>query len=124
MRKPTVQSLKNKLDKVFSVFVRQRGMRDENNVCVSCGAVHHWKELQAGHFYRRQHLAVRWDPRNCWPQCFACNVWRRGNYASYSHFMWETQGKEVMDELKQLSRQTTKLTRDYLQEMIGKYQES
>ncbi len=122
MKKPTLKSLKNKLDRVFSEWVRRRGSDEGGtNNCVTCGALKYWKELQAGHFYRRVHLGTRWDERNVWPQCGACNVLRRGNYASYARFMYGKFPKEVLDELDQLHRETVKLTRDYLEGLIKKY---
>lgn len=121
MRKPSVKTLKAKLDKVFSIWVRQRGMTDGNNVCVSCDKILPWQDLQCGHFYRRQYLGTRWDPRNCWPQCFACNVWRRGNYANFSRFMYDKHSKEVMEELHELHKNTVKLTASWLEELIARY---
>lgn len=121
-RLPSLKTLKNKLDVAFSKHIRQRGMSEQEcNICVSCGAVHSWKVLQCGHFYRRQHLGTRWDERNCWPQCFACNVWRRGNYASFAHFMYSTQPPEVMEELEALHKQTVKLTRSDLESLLARY---
>lgn len=124
VRLRSIRALKLDLDAAFSKYIRQRGMTDQGcNTCVSCGAVHDWKVLQAGHFYRRQHLGTRWDARNAWPQCFACNVWRRGNYASYAKFMYSKHSQSVMDELDQLHRQSLKLTREHLEELIDRYRE-
>ena len=121
MKKPTLSSLKKKVDTVFSRWVRARGSREGQNTCVSCGAIHPIGDLQAGHYYRRQHLGTRWDERNVWPQCFACNVWRRGNYASYAKFMYSTYSQEVMDELDELHKRPIKLSRQDLEDLITKY---
>lgn len=122
-RKPTPKALKAKLDSVFSTFIRQRGMdREGQNVCVSCGALMPWERLQAGHYYRRQHLGTRWDERNVWPQCLACNIWRRGNYASFARFMYGKFSLQELDDLDGLHRETVKLNRADLESMIAKYQ--
>ena len=121
--KPTVKTLKNKLDKVFSAFIRQRGMSDQGlNRCVSCGAVLPWQRLQCGHYHRRQHLGTRWDERNCHPQCMACNVWRRGNYANFAKFMYSAYSRDTMNELDILHAQVIKLTRVDLEAKIAHFQ--
>lgn len=122
MKKPSAASLKKKIDAVFSEWVRRKGAdANGNNRCVCCGATHHWKELQAGHYFRRQYINTRWDERNVWPCCFACNVWRRGNYAMYAQFMYKTLGQPVVDELEALHRTQVKLYySDYL-ELLNRY---
>ncbi len=122
LRKPTYKSLKNKFDRVFSEFIRKRGADEGGtNECVTCGALKHWKELQAGHYYRSVHLATRWDERNVWPQCAACNVLRRGNYANYARFMYGKFSQQVLDELHDLHNKSVKFTLAELQEMIERY---
>ena len=124
MKKRTPKSLKAELDAVFSRFIRRRGMSASGmNQCVSCGAVMDWQRLQCGHYYRRQHLGTRWNENNCWPQCMACNVWRRGNYASFARFMYDKFSKEDMDELDRLHRASVKLKPADLQALIEKYKE-
>lgn len=91
------------------------------NVCVCCGAVLPWERLQAAHYHRRQHLGTRWDERNVWPCCFACNVWRRGNYASFARFMYSTYSQAELDELDALHKTTVKFTRADLEGLISKY---
>jgi hypothetical protein len=73
MRKPTLRSLKNKLDGVFSQWIRRRHATSEGfSVCVSCHAVKPWKEMQCGHYVSRMYLATRWDDRNAHVQCASC----------------------------------------------------
>src|ERR1019366_1044163 len=122
MKKPTIKALKNKLDKLFSDYIRQRGA-DENgtNNCVTCGALKHWKELQCGHWHSRRHLATRFDPMNSQVQCGRCNVLLRGNYTAYARFMYANYSAQQLDELEALSRTTIKMTRSDYEALIEKY---
>ncbi len=123
MKKQSYRTLKNKLDKVFSEFIRRRGAsKNGTNRCCSCGAVKPWRELQCGHFVSRVYLATRWDETNCHPQCSACNVLRRGNAIGYSAYLLDRYGTTIFDELETKSKQPTKLTRADLQRMIEETQ--
>jgi hypothetical protein len=96
----TLKSLKAEADKVFSIYIRQRGMDEGGtNTCCSCGALKHWKDLQCGHFVSRVYLSTRWLPLNCHPQCSACNVLRRGNAIGYAQFMLKAYGYDIFDNL-------------------------
>lgn len=119
----TYASAKKKLDQVFSEFVRRRFADHTGAVrCVSCGTVKdHWKEIQAGHFVTRARLATRWHIENAHPQCAACNVLRRGNYAAYSRWMENRYGPSIFAKLDDLSRVPTKFTRADLEAMIEDY---
>ncbi len=123
MKKPTLAKLKKKLDQVFSKWIRQRGADEGGtNECVTCGALKFWKELQCGHYYSRKWTALRWDERNCWPQCLVCNVFLGGNYPSYARYMLSELGQKTLDDLDSAHRVTTKLSRADVEAMIEKYQ--
>jgi hypothetical protein len=123
-KKPSFASLKKKLDQVFSQYVRYKAAGPQGFACcVSCGAVKMWKELQCGHYVSRIYLATRWHEKNCAPQCGACNVLRRGNYAEYTAYMLRKYGAEVIDELIALKRKPVKLTAADLEEMISTYKQ-
>ena len=117
----SLKSLKAELDRVFSVYVRRRGSENGIAACVSCGAKMPWQRIQAGHYVRRQHLATRWDEKNCWPQCFACNVWRRGNYAAYSAWLIKTKGADFPRILVDLASKPSSLKRSDLEELLNHY---
>lgn len=122
-KKPTLSALKKKLDKVFSIYIRQRGMDDGGtNTCVTCGVLKHWKELQCGHWISSIHLSTRWHPLNAHAQCSTCNVLRRGNYPEYEKYMRTEYGHAVMDELLMLKRQTLTMRRPEYEELIELYE--
>ena len=60
---PSISSLEDKLDVLFSKYIRRRHADEGGTVqCVTCGKLMHWEKdgAQAGHFVRRSHRATRW----------------------------------------------------------------
>ena len=118
---PTLRSLKNKLDLVFSSYIRKRDANEEGmGKCVTCG---NWSLLQCGHFIPRQHQAFRWDNMNAHGQCARCNMWLHGNLARYTLFMEKRYGVEVVDDMLNSKHTTVKHSRDDLERLIKLYQE-
>lgn len=119
-KKPKLTTLKKKLWKLTSEYVRRRDADSEGYVkCCTCNATKHWKEMQAGHFIpQAQGNAVKWDLRNMHTQDYRCNINLGGNGAEYYPYMIERYGQEVVDELRRLSHTTVKFTVSDLQEKI------
>lgn len=116
-KKPSRKTIVNKLDKVFSEYIRRRYAKNGIAECVTCGKKDHWKNLQAGHFMSRKHYATRWDEENVEVQCMACNVYRYGEQYLFAKHL----GQEKADELLTKSRTMVKLKDWELQDMIEIY---
>lgn len=110
MAKRKKSSPKDKLDKLFSEYVRRSAADDRGYVkCVTCGKVAHWKDgMQAGHYVPRNHLAIRYDETNVHVQCVGCNVFKKGNMDAYALFMLRTYGREKLEELERKKHEITK----------------
>ena len=69
-----------KTQQVFNRFIR---LRDRDNPCISCRR-HHPGQYHAGH-YRTigANPELRFDERNCFKQCSACNNHLSGNLVNY-----------------------------------------
>lgn len=81
----SVSKLKKDLDSLFSKWVRLSHASEKGFVrCYTCGVLKYWKKIQNGHFISRQYLAIRFDPRNCRPQCVGCNVYGNGKQVEYA----------------------------------------
>ena len=122
-KKKTLPKLKKDLDIVFSRFIRLRyadGVTG-NAICVTCGVIKHWKELQNGHFMSRRHKSTRWHEDNCGVQCYSCNVMQQGKQYEYSLYLDDKFGKGKSDELLLKSKQSLKLDRYDLEQMIKQY---
>ena len=120
MKKST--NLKEKLDKVFSLYIRLRDS-DENGFCTcyTCGKVAHYKEMQNGHFWSRTHLSTRFNEDNCKVQCVGCNIFKKGNYIVYTKRLLKELGEEKFDELERLKNSTVKISKAEYEQMIEHY---
>ena len=115
--------LRDKLDKVFSLYIRQKYADDNGNVaCYTCGKAKHWKELHAGHFVSRRHLCTRFDERNVKPQCPGCNLFNQGNAPIFAQRLLTDYGSKIIDELLEKSKGTCKFTRSDYEDLINQYQ--
>ena len=119
-KKLTRSKLVKKLDKIFSIYIRNRDA-DKNGTCtcITCDRKFYWKNIQAGHFMSRKHYSTRWDERNVYSQCSRCNVFNAGEQYKYSLFL----GKETAEDLLQKSRQIIRYTDADLEELILLYQD-
>jgi hypothetical protein len=124
MKKPKIKTLKAKLDKVFSEWVR-RSEADDNGICtcVTCSKRLPWKEIHNGHFISRGKLSTRFDERNCHNQCCGCNTFKNGEPQKYWLWMENQYGREELDKLIELSNQIVKLTPEWYAEKIADYLE-
>lgn len=67
------KSLKEKLDRVFSLYIRLRDT-DENGYfrCPTCGRVKTFKDADCSHYWSRTHTSTRFDEDNCVAECRYC----------------------------------------------------
>ena len=119
---PSRSKLVQKLDQVFSVFVRLSvADKDWYITCPLCGARVHWTKAQNMHFIKRSVYKYRWDEKNCHAGCMRCNVILHGNYIVYTRRMQRKYGEILVDEMIN-DRQIMKIATWSLQEMIEHYQ--
>jgi len=114
----TYKKLKKRLDEVFSLYIR---LRDKNKVCISCGKKSDNKE--AGHFYSRSVLSLRWDGDNVNGQCVYCNQNLKGNLPGYENGIIQRYGRGVLDRLERTSSMQVKFKIFELSDMIDIYEE-
>lgn len=102
---PTDQ--KGILDAIFSQCIR-RAHADHRGyvVCVTCSAVGHWRSFDNGHFQKREHMATRFDPRNCAPQCEDCNRFNDGMNEEFAAYIDRVHGAGMAEELVRLADTT------------------
>ena len=100
------QKLVAKLDKVFSQYVRLRDARHVGGycACITCGSLHHWKEIDCGHFIPRARLATRWDEFNCAAQCKRCNYHRHGEHDIFRAELVRIYGRTAIEAMETKSR--------------------
>jgi len=95
-------------------------------VCVTCGVIKNWKELQCGHFVDGRNNSVLYDERLCFPQCFKCNMkgmgCLAGNKIRFFLFM-KSKGytDEQLKEFDNLKHQIKKMSWKDYQDVYNKY---
>lgn len=104
------RALVKKIDVAFSKYVRARDTKDGWGRCCSCGAMKLYAEGDCGHFINRRHMSTRWHDKNSHFQCASCNRFQEGNAAGYSLFMIDKYGREMVEYLMSLSRETARFT--------------
>lgn len=115
-------ALEKKLDKEFSDYVRRKDADEGGTVtCFTCGGLFFWRDVDAGHFVKRQHRATRWNTKNVRPQCRRDNHFMGGRQDDFAANIVREHGQEVFEELMQLKYQTKKHSRSEIEEMIEKY---
>ena len=120
-KKTQRKKLVEKLDKVFSIYIRLREAKNEIAECFTCGKQDHYKKLQNGHFQSRKHYSTRWDEINCQVQCAGCNVFRYGEQYKFSVNLDLKYGKGTAEAMHLKSNQTVKLDNYDLEVLITKY---
>lgn len=80
MKNPSKSTMKNKLDKIFSLVVRKRGY------CQRCNMVD-YEKFQCCHIYSRANLAVRWTLNNALCLCAGCHFWGHQNPTEFTELV-------------------------------------
>jgi hypothetical protein len=121
MKKPTRKSLIDKLDKVFSIYIRTRYAVNEIAKCYTCGKKEHWKKQHAGHFASRKHYSTRWNEYNVQVQCPSCNIWQQGMQFEFGKQLCLQYGDNFADELMNESKKIRKFDDIEIKDMIEYY---
>ena len=95
------------VDKKASEYIRRKSA-DSNGYCkcVTCdkGGLFHWKDLDCGHFIKRDHLLTRYIETNMAPQCKKCNRFQGGREARFAEYIIKKDGIEEFNRLMNLER--------------------
>jgi hypothetical protein len=85
-RPQTLAGLKRKAWKLLSEVIRREAQAKAQQFgngfipCYTCGELHEWNDIQAGHAIPGRTGAVLFDEEVIRPQDYRCNVALRGNY--------------------------------------------
>ena len=115
--------LTKKLDRIFSVFVRLSGTKEDGScTCFTCSKVLHWREIQCGHFQSRRFYSTRFHELNCKPQCYGCNIGLSGNQYTFGINLDKLHGKDTADSMVRKSKEVKKFTSEKMMELIEHYE--
>lgn len=117
-------NLKNKLDTVFSQYIRLRDM-EEGRVfrCISCNRILPISQADCGHYINRQHMSTRWHEMNCHAQCRKCNRFDEGNMQGYRLGLVRMYGEKHVAVLESYKYRVTKYS-DFEMSALIKYYKS
>jgi hypothetical protein len=123
-KRMSISQLTKKLDTIFSIYIRLENANKNGMVkCFTCDSVHHYKAIQNGHFQSRRFMSTRFDPFNCAPQCYACNVGMSGMQYEFGKRIDLKYGAGIADLIAQKSKVVKKFIPDELVEMIEYFKE-
>jgi hypothetical protein len=99
-KKTDRQRLINKLDTIFSEFIRLRDS-DKNGICkcITSGEYFHWQSCDAGHFITRDNMATRWDETNVNAQGRGDNRFKSGKQYEHGLAIDKKHGQGTADKL-------------------------
>ena len=117
-REDTVKSLIRKADNIFSQYIRLEAADFEGWVyCFTCGKKVNWTNIDNGHFIKRQYEFLRFNKKNCHPQCTDCNWLKQGNDAVYEKNLIKMYGQDTVNWLH-ANKKHKKFTRWELKVLI------
>lgn len=97
--------LERLLDEEVSFHIRGTPAAKNNGyvACYTCGTMHHFKKLDAGHYVGRAHRGTRWDLRNIRPQCTRCNSLMEGMHWQFRRRLVEEIGAAEVEDVERLA---------------------
>lgn len=109
----TKKSLLHEADKWFSRFIR---LRDANGAefvrCFTCRNIVHIKEIQNGHWIRRENWGTRFNEINCHSQGVCCNFYKGGAEDMYEKRIEQRYGPSMPDKLRELAEKNKRRPTD------------
>lgn len=124
MKKPKLRTLVNKLDAIFSKYIRLSKADGRGNAqCFTCDKVAPITEMDCGHFVGRQHKSTRWSEINCQPQCRYCNRYCEGKKDVFAVRLIQTYGPHILMELQEQKNIITNYKPPDLEELIRSYKQ-
>ncbi len=101
-------------DALFSKCIRlYRADKNGEVKCFTCDTKKHWTLMQNGHYIGRANMFLRFDGRNCRPQCEYCNCHKHGNLLVFAQNL-ELEYKGITDILYEEAKMIYKYTREEL----------
>ena len=123
-KKSAIDTLEDKLDSVFSLYIRLRDSRDYDHLffrCISCGMVKPFEKADCGHYFSRRNQSTRYNEVNCHAECSHCNRFKADHLHGYRENLIKKIGQERFDLLAWEAKQPKKWTEFELRALIDHY---
>ncbi len=112
--KPAKASKKNAKKRAWDIFSKWIRLRDSDEhgrvKCITCSAVKHWKEMDAGHYITRAKESTLFDEQNVNGQCGGCNRWQGGKFLEHAQAIERKYGTGTRDRIETKAMQLCKRT--------------
>jgi hypothetical protein len=89
--------------------------------CISCGRLLPFEQSDCGHYINRQHMATRFNEKNCNAQCRKCNRFDEGNIQGYRRGLIAKYGEPTVLMLEAMKNQINKISDFEYRAMIDYY---
>lgn len=114
--------MKDKAQKIFNAWIRQRDSKDGYFICISCGLLKPTEFMDAGHYVPiKTGSYLRFDEDNVHGECRYCNRFNDFHLIGYRKNLIKKIGLEKVEYLEQNSRKIKKWNKTELQEIAAKY---
>lgn len=114
--------LKEKAQKVFNAWIRERDSEDGYFTCISCGKQFSIEEMDAGHYVPIKSGSIfRYDENNVHGECRYSNRFDEFHLVGYRKNLIKKIGDENVEYLENNRNLVKKWTKSELEEIIKKY---
>lgn len=121
-KKTTTASLKTKLDKVFSLYIRLRDTDDNGYFkCPTCGRIMPFEQADCSHYWSRTHNSTRFDEDNCVAECRFDNRFNSSHLDGLGRYLKKKLGQQRFDLLNWKHTQARKYSDFEYAELIKHY---
>lgn len=118
---PSLSTLVDRLDTVFSRYIRLRDAMPSGMFrCISCGKIKPIEQADCGHFHSRTHMSTRFDEDNCHAECRYCNRFSADHIIGYRENLIKKIGEQRFMLLDIKAHETKKWSHFEL-EQLAKY---
>ena len=99
-------------DIYFSRYIRVLNSVNGNCTCYTCGVIKPIKNVDNGHFIKREHKATRYHEKNCKPQCKTCNgdIKHNGKQLEFRENLVREYDEETVRKLEKLGKSNFQMT--------------
>jgi hypothetical protein len=124
-RELNISGVMNLADKYFSRYIRLIYSKDDFCTCFTCGTDLHIKEVDNGHYMKREHKSTRYHENNCRPQCKSCNgdTKHNGKQGEFRVNLANQISEESVLEVEKLSKTTISASYTFFKEISDYYRE-
>lgn len=112
-------------DTYFSRYIRLSHSSDGQCTCYTCGSIIDIKEVDNGHYMKREHKSTRYHENNCRPQCKTCNgdTKHNGKQAEFRVNLSYEIGEDDVVKIEALARNPIDANTNFFKNISDTYRE-